>query len=258
MKKKRVYYIEQAKILARAGVRYNWDFPFIFWHFLGRIVSEAFLEREDQLFLVSASVDGDREYVGFATRFYVDNEAALPKTLEVSLGWEDGHDPLVERIRAFWTPARPNIVANIRLSALLDSSSLFILCKVFISSSSPCSWVHFAVWLSLTRRLLLAATERQTEAAQFAEVTQAVLRGIPAEEGGKEGEAMNEDIYDDDASGEAVIDLQGPIETPRRRVLVVSERRMYYSVYFSPFESRFIPLEQPLPTRVESELQSIS
>ncbi len=138
-----MYYIEQAKILARAGVRYNWDFPFIFWHFLGRIVSEAFLKREDQLFLVSASVDGDREYVSFATRFYVDNESALPKTLEVSLGWEDGHDPLVERIRAFWTPARPNIVANVRLSAYLNfsaSSSLFEIFSLFLSLL-PCSQV---------------------------------------------------------------------------------------------------------------------
>ncbi len=110
-----MYYIEQVEIFASASILYNFHTPFPFWHFLGRIVSMAFLGREDQLQIVQASHGGSREYVTFATRFHIENEEAdIGKVLEVSLGWEDGQDPKVEHIRAFWQPARDGIVNLIR------------------------------------------------------------------------------------------------------------------------------------------------
>ncbi|KAJ6787375.1 hypothetical protein PWT90_06303 [Aphanocladium album] len=118
----KVYYIEQAKILARAGIRYNWDFPFLFWHFLGRIVSHVFLGAEDQLSLIHASVAGDREFVSFATRGYVDSSSHRTRVIEVHLGWEDEHDPLVDQLRAFWKPARRNIIANINWISAIQSA----------------------------------------------------------------------------------------------------------------------------------------
>lgn len=124
----RVYYIEQAKILARAGVRYNWNYPFCYWHFLGRIVSEAFLGAEDQLHLINASVTAtERELVSFATRLYTDGLVPMHdlRVVEVHLGWEAGRNALVDELQAFWKPARRNIMASIHWSAFFF---FFIFC----------------------------------------------------------------------------------------------------------------------------------
>lgn len=100
-------------ILAGIGVRWDWHYPFIAWHYLGRIASKALFDNENELACFSASVRHERDYVYFSTRRF--DAGALPriKVVEVSLGWKPGEKVDFKQLRAFWKPARLRIFDSI-------------------------------------------------------------------------------------------------------------------------------------------------
>lgn len=102
--------------MARVGVRWDWDYPFIFWYFLIRIVSQALFGNGEELTWLNTTVNGDREFINLSTRKFLEGEIVRIKVVEVSLGWANGDDPLTNVLKAFWKPARPTIINDINWS----------------------------------------------------------------------------------------------------------------------------------------------
>ncbi len=74
----------------------------------------------------------------------------------------------------------------------------------------------------------------------------------------REPEEEEDKAYNSDASGEAVVGFQDFVKEPRERLLVVSGGSMYHEVYFSPLETRLIPLNQPLEGMPRDAIEGVN
>lgn len=92
-----------------AGVPYDFDKPWPFWFFIGKILSKAFYGTEDQLDWFNATRVRDREFVAFAKVRHVDlnRETHSLRIEEIQTVEVDFLKPRPgESMKVFWKPAR--------------------------------------------------------------------------------------------------------------------------------------------------------
>ncbi len=130
----------QTEIFRSVGYNYDWNFPFPFWHFLGKVAARAVFGDEEGggavvpvLEVLNFVVLGKREFVALTTPLWreavgarkgeggVRGEGKMPplKVLEVEFKkMEDG-----EPLEVVWGPARAMVTEHIRRCELDDLGS---------------------------------------------------------------------------------------------------------------------------------------
>lgn len=119
----RVTYNRQAQIFKSIGYQYDWDVPFPFWDFLGRIVAKAVFDDQSDLKDLNFMVVGRQEFISYTTSTWkaaADRQQAAglvglegmppPNVIEASFGKPQPGQP----IEVKWAPARPLFTAKIK------------------------------------------------------------------------------------------------------------------------------------------------
>lgn len=90
-----------------AGVPYDFDKPWPFWFFIGKIVSKAFFGVEDQLEWLNAVRVRTREFIAFSNTSTVEDDGPNDETRRIQVVEVDFLKPQPgENIKLFWKPAR--------------------------------------------------------------------------------------------------------------------------------------------------------
>jgi hypothetical protein len=98
-------------VFAQIGVQHDYDYPFPFWHFLGKMISQAMFENDTSLEILSFTRVIDRELVGFENKNYSKNSnGADINLIEVSIKIPRPNEPM----EIFWRPARGIIIQRLR------------------------------------------------------------------------------------------------------------------------------------------------
>ncbi|KAF5696952.1 hypothetical protein FGLOB1_13147 [Fusarium globosum] len=101
----------QQQVFAQIGVQHDYDYPFPFWHFLGKMISQALLENETSLEILSFTRVNDHEFVGFENKNSPkSNNSTDLNVIEVSLKRPQPNEPM----EIFWRPARGIIIQRLR------------------------------------------------------------------------------------------------------------------------------------------------
>ncbi|KAL9562999.1 hypothetical protein ACKAV7_012741 [Fusarium commune] len=101
----------QRQVFAQIGVQHDYDYPFPFWHFLGKMISQALFENETSLEILSFTRVNGREFVGFETKNYPkSNNSTDINVIEVSLKRPQPNEPM----EIFWRPDRGIIIQRLR------------------------------------------------------------------------------------------------------------------------------------------------
>jgi len=113
----------QLQIFRCLGYKYDWDRPFPFWHFLGRMVAKGVFDDKSDLKELNFVAIGRREFVAYTTSTWRAAAAAqktagvaglelLPplKVIEVNLKKPQPGQPM----EMTWAPARALFTAQIR------------------------------------------------------------------------------------------------------------------------------------------------
>lgn len=107
----RVSDARQRQVFAQIGIKHDYNYPYPFWFFLGKMVSQALFEKETSLDILSFTRVNDREFVGFENKdFHKDNSSNGIKVIEVNLKRPHPNEP----VEIFWRPARGIIVQRLR------------------------------------------------------------------------------------------------------------------------------------------------
>lgn len=96
--------------MREAGVRYNDDYPFPFWYFIGKMISRALFQKDDCLEIMNYIPVRQIEYVGFSTRAFLDGEMTKINALEVTFKRPQTGAPM----ECFWRPARQLVIDKIQ------------------------------------------------------------------------------------------------------------------------------------------------
>lgn len=94
---------------ACASLAYDFDNPWPFWFFIGKVVSKALFGEEQQLQWLNAVRVRDREFIAFR---HIQRETSDPEQLDQEKGTlqvveVDFSKPVPgEQLKAFWKPAR--------------------------------------------------------------------------------------------------------------------------------------------------------
>ncbi|KAF5680506.1 hypothetical protein FCIRC_5824 [Fusarium circinatum] len=101
----------QRQVFAQIGVQHDYNYPFPFWHFLGKMISQALFENETSLEILSLTRVNDREFVGFENKNHPKgNNSTDINVIEVSLKRPQLNEPM----EIFWRPARGIIIQRLR------------------------------------------------------------------------------------------------------------------------------------------------
>jgi len=93
------------------GVPYEFNRPWPFWFYVGKIVSKAFFDNEQQLEWFNTSRVGTREFIGFANTHH-------PDTKKLNVVEVDFAKPQPgQELSVFWKPARGIISQKVQLCA---------------------------------------------------------------------------------------------------------------------------------------------
>ncbi|KAJ5629787.1 hypothetical protein N7528_003444 [Penicillium herquei] len=84
-----------------AGVSYDFDMPWPFWFFIGKIISKCFFDNEGQLEWLNAVRVRSREFIAFTNTQINSNKANL-RIVEIDF-LKPQHN---EDLKLFWKPAR--------------------------------------------------------------------------------------------------------------------------------------------------------
>ncbi len=91
-------------------MRYNYDFPYAFWFFLGKIASKPLFQNESQLEILSFVRVRNREFVGHANKHRDVSRDQTLNVVEVDLQKPQPNEP----VQIFWKPARGIIIGKIK------------------------------------------------------------------------------------------------------------------------------------------------
>lgn len=118
-----------------AGISFDYDRPWAFWFFIGKIISKAFLNDEGRLQWLNAVRVCTREFIAFSNTSVPtpDRPTVGPRNIRVVevdfLKPQPG-----ENIKLFWKPARAIIRRNVegckctRLIIILQLCELILFC----------------------------------------------------------------------------------------------------------------------------------
>jgi hypothetical protein len=122
-----VTYNRQAQIFKSIGYQYDWNVPFPFWDFLGRIVAKAVFNDQSDLKDLNFIAVGRQEFISYTTSTW---KAAADEQQVAGLSGLEGMPPpnVIEvtfkkpqpgqPIEVKWAPARPLFTARIREGGL--------------------------------------------------------------------------------------------------------------------------------------------
>ncbi|KAF5575386.1 hypothetical protein FPANT_11365 [Fusarium pseudoanthophilum] len=101
----------QRQVFAQIGVQHDYGYPFPFWHFLGKMISQALFENETSLEILSFTRVNDREFIGFENKNYPQSNNSTDITvIEVCVKRPQTNEPM----EIFWRPARGIIIQRLR------------------------------------------------------------------------------------------------------------------------------------------------
>ncbi|KAH0601153.1 hypothetical protein MHUMG1_00025 [Metarhizium humberi] len=90
-----------------AGIPYDFNKPWPFWFYIGKIVSKAFFGVEDQLEWLNAVRVRTREFIAFSNTSTVKDDGLNDETRRIQVVEVDFLKPQPgENIKVFWKPAR--------------------------------------------------------------------------------------------------------------------------------------------------------
>ncbi|KAK8917136.1 hypothetical protein H634G_09251 [Metarhizium anisopliae BRIP 53293] len=90
-----------------AGIPYDFDKPWPFWFYIGKIVSKAFFSVEDQLEWLNAVRVRTREFIAFSNTSTVNDNGPNDETRRIQVVEVNFLKPQPgENIKLFWKPAR--------------------------------------------------------------------------------------------------------------------------------------------------------
>ncbi|KAF5691379.1 DUF572 domain-containing protein [Fusarium denticulatum] len=92
---KRVSDGRQRQVFAQIGVQHDYDYPFLFWHFLGNMISQALFEKETSLEILSFTRVNDREFVGFKNKDY----AKSNNSTDINVSERPARGIIIQRLR---------------------------------------------------------------------------------------------------------------------------------------------------------------
>ncbi|KAM5376052.1 hypothetical protein ACJA88_007163 [Fusarium oxysporum] len=99
--------VRQRQVFSQIGVQHDYGYPFPFWHFLGKMISQALFENETSLEILSFTRVNDREFVGFENKNYPKSSNSTDiNAVGVSLKRPRPNEPM----EIFWRPARGIII----------------------------------------------------------------------------------------------------------------------------------------------------
>ena len=107
----RVSDARQQQVFALMGIRHDYNLPFPFWFFLGKIISKALFQNENLLEVINFVRVRDREFVGYICKGHVNQAQDGEKfsVVEVSFKRPQPGQP----IEVFWKPAGALIIQKI-------------------------------------------------------------------------------------------------------------------------------------------------
>lgn len=100
-----------------AEVPYNFNKPWPFWFFIGKIVSKAFFDNEEQLEWLNAVRVGNREFIAFTNtqKNILSQEEQHPGKGTLQVVEVDFSKPRPgENVSLFWKPARGIICQKVQ------------------------------------------------------------------------------------------------------------------------------------------------
>lgn len=107
-----------AIILSIAGVPYDFNEPWPFWVFIGKIVSKAFFGNEEQLEWLNAVRVRTREFIAFTNiqnkRDFDPNEWNIKRTRPQIVEVDFFKPQPGEELKLFWKPARDIIYQKVQ------------------------------------------------------------------------------------------------------------------------------------------------
>ncbi|KAF4462312.1 hypothetical protein FALBO_10892 [Fusarium albosuccineum] len=105
----------QQRVFTQIGVKYDWNFPFPFWFFLGKMLSKALFGDDSLLEILNCVHMKQYEFVGYVNKDRVvddDKEIETVKVIDVYIKRPQPGQP----IQIFWKPARGIVVQKIEQS----------------------------------------------------------------------------------------------------------------------------------------------
>jgi hypothetical protein len=118
-----------------AGVPYNFDKPWPFWFFIGKIISKQFFGNEQQLEWLNATrVGSRREFIAFSNTLNIGQKElskdGKPKLQVVEVNFRKPQPG--EDLKLFWKPASKLICQRVR-----ERTWIIITFYLFHTTSSP-------------------------------------------------------------------------------------------------------------------------
>ncbi|KAJ3521748.1 hypothetical protein NM208_g13152 [Fusarium decemcellulare] len=102
----------QQRVFTQIGVKYDWNFPFPFWFFLGKMLSKALFGDDSLLEILNCVHMKQYEFVGYVNKDRVvddDKDIETVKVIDVYIKRPQPGQP----IQIFWKPARGIVVQKI-------------------------------------------------------------------------------------------------------------------------------------------------
>ncbi|PLB43291.1 hypothetical protein P170DRAFT_481240 [Aspergillus steynii IBT 23096] len=102
---------------AVVGISYDFNKPWPFWFFIGKIVSKAFFDNEEQLEWLNSVQVGNREFIAFSNtgRKFPDQEEQSTGKGKLRVVEIDLSKPQPgEKLQMFWKPARSIICQKVQ------------------------------------------------------------------------------------------------------------------------------------------------
>ncbi|KAM5350278.1 hypothetical protein ACJ41O_006783 [Fusarium nematophilum] len=100
----------QQQVFSRIGIKHDYNYPYPFWYFLGKIIAKALFEEERLFEILSFVRVRDREFVGYIRKDLANkDDQPKPNVVEVDIKRPQPNEPL----QIFWKPARGLIVQKI-------------------------------------------------------------------------------------------------------------------------------------------------
>jgi hypothetical protein len=101
---------------AIAGESFDYNNPWAFWFFIGKVVSKAFFNDESRLEWFNSVRVRTREFIGFENTVlpHENNSEDAQKTLNI-VEIDFLRPQARENIKFFWKPARPPIYRSVRM-----------------------------------------------------------------------------------------------------------------------------------------------
>ncbi|KAM5383371.1 hypothetical protein ACJZ2D_002064 [Fusarium nematophilum] len=102
----------QEQVFARIGVKYDWNYPFHFWFFIGKMMSKALFQDDSLLDVLNYIPVNNYEFVGYVNKARgVDDQGSKDQVnvVDVHLKRPQPGQP----IQIFWKPARGLVVQKI-------------------------------------------------------------------------------------------------------------------------------------------------